>query len=193
MCWPSAEVSPTLRLSERREASLSAQSDVRGGERERELRRVVDAALPACKKWELLPLSRRPLRDPLWQCRSPSPGPRPAPRRSSCPSCSPCGRPHGPPPPRRRQSRFAAGYTPAATRGKGRRSWGAVWGAVRLPTHTARSLPAQTRHSLSALPLRLPEGQKSGRRAGVRARCVAACAAAAAAAAPPPRAGGWDK
>ena len=98
MSLPSAVVSPTLRLSERREASLSAQSDVRGGERERERRRVVDASPPACKKWELLPPSRGPLSDPLWQCRSPSPGPRPAPHRSSCPSCSPCGRPHGPPP-----------------------------------------------------------------------------------------------
>ena len=168
-----------------------AQSDVRGGERERERRRVDDAS-PALQKVVATAAKPGPL-VPLRQSRSPSPGPRPVPHRSSCPSCSPCGRPHGPPPTSRRQSRFAAGYSPAATQGKGRRTWGAVWGAVRLSTHTARSLPAQTRRCLSASLLRLPEGQKSGCRAGARVRSLAACAAAAAAAAPPPRVGGWDK
>ena len=57
------------------------------------------------------------------------------------------------------------------SQGKGRWTRGAVWGAVRLSTHPARSLPAQTRHSLPALLLRLPEGQESGRRAGARAAC----------------------
>ena len=179
MSWPSAGVSPTLRLSERREASLNAQSDVRGGERERERRRVDDAS-PALQKVVATAAKPGPLPVPLGQSRSPSPGPRPVPHRSSCPSCSPCGRPHGPPPTSRRQSRFAAGYSPAATQGKGRRTWGAVWGAVRLSTHTARSLPAQTRHSLFASLLRLPEGQKSCCRASARVRCQAACAAATA-------------
>ena len=113
MSWPSAGVSPTLRLSERREASLSAQSDVRVGERERERRRVDDAS-PAVQKVVATAAKPGPLLVPLRQSRSPSPGPRPALLRSSYPSCSPCGRPHGPPPPSRRQSRFAAGYSPAA-------------------------------------------------------------------------------
>ena len=90
-------VSPTLRLSERREASLSAESDVRGGERERERRRVDDAS-PALQKVAATATKPGPLSVPLRQSRSPSPGPRPVPHRSSCPSCSPCGRPHGPPP-----------------------------------------------------------------------------------------------